>query len=93
MSLVPLTTQRRSHAPIDPFHARRTIGTSTIGDVLGWDDSLSAALLAVATIVIPAIDVFFNSQSKLLFSTPWRVGLTVMSGGGHVSGVEHPRIF
>eukprot|EP00903_Cladosiphon_okamuranus_P012430 g11646.t1 len=36
--------------------------TSSIGLEIGWNESLSAALLAVATIVIPAVDAFFNSQ-------------------------------
>ena len=36
------------------------IGTSTIGlSALGWGDTASAAALAVATIVIPAMDSFF----------------------------------
>eukprot|EP00904_Undaria_pinnatifida_P002684 jgi/Undpi1/12416/HiC_scaffold_5.g02088.m1 len=36
------------------------IGTSTIGTAsLGWGDTTSAAALAVATIVIPAVDSFF----------------------------------
>lgn len=40
------------------------LGTSTVGMThgMGWDDSASAAALAVATIVIPAVDAFFNSR-------------------------------
>lgn len=38
------------------------IGTSDIGLTFGWGPSRSAAALAVATIVIPATDAFFNSK-------------------------------
>lgn len=38
-------------------------GTSTVGeDSLDWGETVSATALAVGTIVIPAIDAFFNSQ-------------------------------
>ena len=39
------------------------IGTSRIAqDSFGWSDNLSAASLAVATIVIPALDQFLSSH-------------------------------
>lgn len=39
------------------------IGTSDIGqDTLGWSSSGSAAALAVATLVIPALDAFCANQ-------------------------------
>eukprot|EP00752_Nemacystus_decipiens_P002726 g2545.t1 len=48
--------------PEDPRGVLRGVAiTSTIGEELGWNESLSAALLAVATIVIPAVDAFFNT--------------------------------
>ena len=51
-------------------HVRGVGITSSIGQEIGWNDSLSAALLAVATIVIPAVDAFFNSQRELSDSAP-----------------------
>eukprot|EP00903_Cladosiphon_okamuranus_P019556 g17986.t1 len=38
------------------------VGTSTVGSRLGWSSSLSATSMAAATLVIPAIDSFFNSR-------------------------------
>ncbi|CAN0111989.1 unnamed protein product, partial [Ectocarpus fasciculatus] len=39
------------------------LGTSTVAQGgMGWSESSSAAALAVATIVIPSIDAFFNSR-------------------------------
>lgn len=39
------------------------VGTSDIGATFGWNESLSATVLAVATICIPALDAFFNSKA------------------------------
>lgn len=40
------------------------VGTSDIGPTsLGWSPTLSSTTLAVATIVIPAIDSFSHSKS------------------------------
>lgn len=40
------------------------LGTSNVGDTagMGWGESATAAALAVATIVIPAVDAFFSSR-------------------------------
>lgn len=39
------------------------VGTSAVGqESFGWSDSSSSAALAVATIVIPALDAFFASR-------------------------------
>lgn len=43
------------------------IGTSDIGLTFGWGPSRSAAALAVATIIVPATDAFFNSKSVELW--------------------------
>ncbi|CAM9530471.1 unnamed protein product, partial [Sphacelaria rigidula] len=48
------------------------IGTSDAGKItLGWDQSLSAAALAVATIVIPGVDAFFASQTAIQYLDQW----------------------
>ncbi|CAN0213218.1 unnamed protein product [Ectocarpus sp. 12 AP-2014] len=47
------------------------IGTSDIGLTFGWGPSRSAAALAVATIVVPATDAFFNSKSVDLWYEQW----------------------
>lgn len=40
------------------------VGTSEIGEeVFDWGHTLSATVLAIATIIIPALDAFLNSQS------------------------------
>ncbi|CAM9955675.1 unnamed protein product [Scytosiphon promiscuus] len=47
------------------------IGTSDIGLTFEWSATRSAAALAVATIIIPAIDAFFNSKSVQLWYEQW----------------------
>ncbi|CAM9724063.1 unnamed protein product [Ectocarpus fasciculatus] len=47
------------------------IGTSDIGLTFGWGPSRSAAALAVATIIVPATDAFFNSKSVELWYEQW----------------------
>lgn len=54
------------------------VGTSgeSIGGAIGWNEFLSASLLAVATIVIPAVDAFVNSQRALVtFGASWVLAL------------------
>ncbi|CAM9643513.1 unnamed protein product [Pylaiella littoralis] len=46
----------------------RGVGTSTVGASFGWSESLSATSMAAATLVIPAVDSFFNSQKASLWS-------------------------
>ncbi|CAM9344227.1 unnamed protein product [Ectocarpus sp. 12 AP-2014] len=66
------------------------LGTSTVGMTrgMGWDDSASAAALAVATIVIPAVDAFFNSRKVEQWYDKWSCQRWRFSQRAHAKWVK-----
>lgn len=59
------------------------VGTSSIGEYsLNWDDTASATALAVATIIIPAIDAFCNSQRFEQWNDKVKRRMSCRPGGG-----------